>query len=128
MNNWVPTIGDIVWFDYIDFNFPIKGQVKNIIRYDNHKKSRAEIFVGKHGLNKVAMPLENIYPSRQAYDEAKKAKSEKRQAEFYKQTSTVEGLLHFLNSREMLIKGDASDDAWTVIQRRLKESRGVGMG
>lgn len=123
MDNWVPAVGDFVWFDYIDKKIPIRGQVKRVVQYGNHKKDHAEIFVGKHGLNKVAVALENIYPSRQAYDEAKKAESEKRQAEFWKQTSTLEGLLTFLDCREMIVRGDSSDDAWAVIQRRLNESR-----
>lgn len=124
MNNWIPTVGDIVWFDELDIKFPIKGQIKKIYRYGNHKEDFADIYVGKHGVGKVTKAVEYIYPSKQAYEEAKRFESERKQAEFWEQTSTIEGLLNFLDGREMLIRGDSSDDAWAVIQRRLKESRG----
>lgn len=115
-------IGDTVWFDHIDFGIPLHGRIKTIIHDDSIHEDRAEIVVGRHGIGKVTKGLAYVYPSKQAYDAAKKAESERTQAEYYEETATVEGLLHFLSCQEMLCKGEASDDAWAVIQRRLKES------
>lgn len=123
--NHAYAIGDTVWFDHIDFNIPLHGRIKTIIHDDSIHEDRAEIVVGRHGIGKVTKGLAYVYPSKQAYDAAKKAESERAQAEYYAETATVEGLLHFLSCREMLCKGEASDDAWTVIQRRLNESRNV---
>ena len=121
--NHAYAIGDTVWFDHIDFEIPLHGRIKAIIHADNIHADRAEIVVGRHGIGKVTKGLDYVYPSKQAYDAAKKAESERTQAEYYAETATVEGLLHFLSCREMLCKGEASDDAWAVIQRRLNESR-----
>jgi hypothetical protein len=122
MSNFTPVVGDVVWFDYRNYPYGhLKGRIKEIVQEKN--ETWADIVVNKHGIGKVQMNIKYLYPSWQEYDAAKKEESEKRQAEFYKQTSTVEGLLRFLDCREMLIKGDASDDAWAVIQRRLNESR-----
>lgn len=121
--NHVYAIGDTVWFDHIDFGIPLHGRIKTIIHDDSIHGDRAEIVVNRHGIGKVTKGLAYVYPSKQAYDAAKKAESERAQAEYYAETATVEGLLHFLSCREMLCKGEASDDAWAVIQQRLDESR-----
>lgn len=124
--NHTYAIGDTVWFDHIDF--PLHGRIKAIIHDASINEDRAEIVVNRHGIGKVTKGLAYIYPSKQAYDADKKAKSERLQAEYYAETATVEGLLHFLSCREMLCKGDASDDAWAVIQRRLNESNNTRKG
>ena len=109
-------IGDIVWFDHQ--NWTLKGQIK-AIRPDGW----ADIHVGKHGFGKIPVHTKYLYTSKAAYDAAKRTASERKQAELYASIKTVDDLLHFLDCREMLIKGDASDDAWAVIQRLLNEAK-----
>lgn len=111
-------VGDIVWFDYghVERIKPLKGRIKNI------EGDYAEIVVNKHRIGKVRKDLSEIYASRQEYDIAKKIESDKRQQDYYEKTATVNELLRFLDGREMICRGDADNDAWAVITRRLREA------
>lgn len=119
LNNTSFEIGDIVWFDYmenIERIKPLKGRIKSI------DGDYAEIVVNKHRIGKVRKDLNDIFASKEEYDIAKKLESERKQQEYYEETATVNGLLTFLDGREMICRGDADNDEWAVITRRIREA------
>ena len=111
-------VGDIIIVDYIHAKIPLRGCIK-AIRPDGY----ADIYIGKHGYNKITAAIDHLYADKAAYNAAMQAKSDTEFAKAYDATSTVNSLLMFLSSREMLCKGDASDAQWKAIMKRLDEAR-----
>ena len=112
------TVGDIVIADYQHARVPLRGTVKAI-----HDNGYADIFIGKHGYSKITVAIDRLYPDRAQYNAAMQAKTDAEFAKTYERISTVDGLLMFLSGNEMLCKGDASDDQWRAVMKRLDEAR-----
>lgn len=116
------TVGDIVIADYQHARIPLRGTVKAI-----HNNGYADIFIGKHGYNKITVAIDRLYPDRAQYNAAMQAKADAEFAKTYERISTVDGLLMFLSENEMLCKGDASDAQWRAVMRRLDEAHVASM-
>lgn len=111
-------IGDIVIADYPHARIPLKGCIKKI-----HDNGYADVYIGKHGYNKITVAVDHLYLNHTAYKSAMQAKADAEFTKTYERISTVDDPLMFLSGNEMLCKGYANDAQWKAVMKRLDEAR-----
>lgn len=107
-------VGREVYVKHPEMENILVGRVMSVCHIGD--KDFVEIYTCAKGV--VCVECSNVYAD---FNDARKAISPMRQKDYYEETSTVEGLLKFLERHRMLYWHDANDDAVAVIRKRLDE-------